>query len=1114
MAEAGKRDEVLTLPVGTVTLVLADIEGSTVLWETRAGEMTTAIARFADVVAATVARHDGVLPIEQGEGDSFVAAFIHATDAVRCALALQLEWSGGGWPFRVRVAVHTGEVQRRDEGNYCGSTINRCARLRAIAHGGQTVLSQTTHDLVVDRLPAGASFDDMGVHRLRDLSRPEHVFRLGHPDLTVNPAPLVSLDAVPNNLPVQLSSFIGRERDIEFVSALLRSNRIVTLLGTGGCGKTLLSLQLGAAAMDGFADGIWFVELAPIDDPDLVPQAVATAMGLREQPGKAMLETLEAALLKRTALIVLDNCEHVVAAAARLASSLLSKCPNLSMLATTREQLGVPGEVTFTVPSLSIPGDRPTGESSALAGFEAVELFVDRAVKARPGFVLASDNAAAVIEICRRLDGIPLALELAAARTRVLSPQQICDGLADRFRLLTTGARTLMPRQQTLRASVDWSYALLSEVERAALRRMSIFAGSFDLDAAEEVVGDTTIAAPDVLDLLGSLVDKSLVLTDEHGASVRYRMLETIRHYGAERLDESGERLDVARRHRDHYRTLVSRAAAEAEGPDQAAWSLRVRLELDNVRAALQSALDNDDGAALIELTCGAGNTWTIVGRSSEHRRWLTDAIARAPEASPFRASALYQLGITDMFAGDIAAAVRRLGESIPLYQSLGDETGALWARSELAWCVAFEDGIAAARPLYEAGIVLAQAAGAAGARFSMEYGLAQYLGWAGHLDEARVRFSEMLARPAPVEHFGEWARVGLAMCVTMLGEVAEAGPLVDAAIRYGRDADDMMVFVPATSALGALRIWSGNVAGARPSLEESLNISSTMDAFNMAWALHWMSLLALAEDEPATALAAIDDAVNRAQRMSPAWATVMEVVRADVLIALGDLAGARASLEGTLRVATVAEAPAHRAGALVAQARVERAEGAADRAEDRVHEALAIARPMRHKAVIVDALEVLGAIAADLDSYAEAARLLAAAEALRHASGYVFRAPAHERDYTATLAALRTALQPPDLEAARSEGAALTWEEACDYAGRGRGVRKRPSTGWSSLTPTEAKVAAAVAEGLTNPQVGARLFISRHTVDSHLRHVYAKLGVSSRAELAAIVGRRDGADA
>jgi predicted ATPase/class 3 adenylate cyclase/DNA-binding CsgD family transcriptional regulator len=1102
-------------PSGTVTFLFTDIEGSTRLWEERPAEMRVALARHDEVLRAVVESVGGF--VFSTSGDGFAAAFGRAGDAAAAALAAQRGLASVEWPpgleLPVRMGLHTGEAQERD-GDYFGPVLNRAARVMAAAHGGQILCSRGTADLIRDAMPDEVALVDLGEHRLRDLTRREWVFQIDHPGLTREFPALRSVDAVPNNLPAQLTSFIGRERDITSVSTLLHSNRMVTLLGTGGCGKTRLSLQVAAHTLDRFPDGIWFVELAPIDDPDLTPQTVAEVIGLREQPGRAMADTLQVALAKCTTLLVLDNCEHVVAAAAALASALLSKCPGLSVLATTREQLGVPGEMTFTLPGLSVPGADEVIEGESIAAFDGVQLFVDRAVKARPDFVVTNGNSQAVAQICRRLDGIPLALELAAARTRVLSPEQICDGLADRFRLLTTGARTLLPRQQTLRASVDWSYALLSDDERTTLGRLSIFAGGFDFEAGEHVVADEAISKVDVLDLLGSLVDKSLVQTDDHSRAVRYRMLETIRQYGAERLKESGDQRDVARRHRDYYRAFVRRASAEEEGPDQAEWAARVRLELDNVRAALQSALHEDDDVALIELTCGAGNTWTLLGRSSEHRRWLEEAIAKAPADSPLRASALYQLGITDMFAGDMVSAASRLGASVPLYRSLGDEAGALWAHSEFAWSIAMTDGLAAARPLYDEGIGLARAAGAEGACFSMEYGLAQYLHWTGHLDEALARYEVLVRQPAPVEHFGHWAQLGLAMTTAMLGEVVVARPLVDQAIRYGQAFDDLIVLPCASCTLGWLRIWAGDVAGARAPLEESRRLVAGTGPFNSVWSHHGMGLLALAQDEPATALVAIEEVLQDTRSMSAAWATMLEVVKADALIAAGDLAGARELLDQTLRVAQVADAPAYRGGALIARARVARAEGGFDQCEDLLHEALAIARPMRHKIELVDALEVLGAIASDLDSHEEAARLLSAAEALRRACGYLFRAPTQQRDHSATLAVLRRAVKSSVLERARSEGAQLSWEEACDYAGRGRGERKRPSTGWQSLTPTEAKVVALVAEGLTNPQVGARLFISRHTVDSHLRHVYAKLGVSSRAELAAEVGRRDGADA
>jgi predicted ATPase/class 3 adenylate cyclase/DNA-binding CsgD family transcriptional regulator len=1102
----------VALPEGVVTLLLADIEGSTSLWETRPDEMTTAIKNYDAVVSTTIAAHGGIRPVEQGEGDSFVAAFTDAAEALRCALDLQRQLASGDFPFRVRMALHAGEVQRRNEGNYIGPTINRCARLRAIAHGGQTVVSRSVHALVNESLPDQLSLTDMGQHRLRDLLSPEHVFLLTHPDVPVNPAPLRSLDSVAHNLPIELTSFVGREREVATVSELLRGNRIVTLLGTGGCGKTRLSLQVAAQSSDEFADGIWLVELAPIEDGDLVAQTVLASLGGREDPGDELVDTVAASIAHRAALLILDNCEHLVDATARVAAALLTRCPRLKILATSREALGVPGELTYTVPSLSVPAEGPTA-TDALAT-EAVDLFAERAMHARSDFRVTDDNAAAVGQICRRLDGIPLAIELAAARMRALSAAQIADGLDDRFRLLTTGARTLLPRQQTLRASVDWSFDLLTEGERVALRRLAVFASGFDLAAAEEVIGWPPIDPDHVLDLVASLVDKSLVLAEEHGGSVRYRMLETIRQYGDEHLVTSDERKEMQRRQRDHCRALLRRASAEEEGPDQVEWAARVRVELDNIRSALNSALVDDDGEALIELTCGTGNTWTVIGGSREHRRWLDEAMARAPADSPLRASALYQLGITDMFLGNMAASKQRLGESVVLYRSLGDEHGALWAHAEWAWAVVFADGLRAGRPLYDEGIAAARAAGESGALFSMEYGFAYCLALSGHPDEALVKFTALLDGPAPVEHFRQWAKGGLAMAMAMLGDLRSAMNVAEEVATYGRATGDVVVLIPATWTLGCARLQAGEIEAARSVLEESLHLTLSAMAHGMPLAHHGVSLLALADGDPAAALQHIDAGIELAGLVSPLFVSMLGPSRADVLVAIGDMATAKAATAEALQLARQWEAPGHEAAALITMARIARVEGQAHAAEDHGQRALAILRLMEHALGMVDAFEVLAGAATDEGRFDEAVRVLAAAEALRHRIQYRWRAPTQQREHDADVAKLRDGIGPSGFEAAWTQGQAMSCDEACDYVSRGRGERKRPPTGWAALTPAEANVAALVAEGLTNPQVGERLFISRHTVDTHLRHVYAKLGVSTRSELAALAARRDGADA
>ncbi len=537
------------LPTGTVTLLLADVEGSTRLWETQPEEMTAAVARLDQAVAGAIAAHGGIRPVEQGEGDSFVIAFARASDAVACALDLQRAPLA---PIKLRIGLHTGEVRLRDEGNYIGPTINRTARLRDLAHGGQTVLSGATEPLVVDQLPPGVGLTELGTHPLRDLPRPERVVQLCHPDLRNDFPPLrTAATVVSHNLPVQLTSFVGRQAEMKSLREALAGNRLVTLTGAGGAGKTRLAVHVAAELAGEFGDGVCYVDLAPITHPDLVPVTAARALGLPDQPGRSTMDTLLRFVRDRQMLVVLDNCEHLLDASAALVVALLGGAPGLTLLATSREPLGVTGEATWQVPSLSLADD-------------AIELFADRARLARTDFTITDDNSAAVAEICRRLDGMPLAIELAAARVRALSLTEIVDGLHDRFRLLTGGSRTAVRRQQTLRASVDWSHALLTDTERILFRRLAVFLGGFDLEAAQAVAGAGDIERYQVLDQLTLLVDKSLVVAENTGGPTRYRLLETVRQYALEKLGESGEADAVRSRHCDYYTSMAALLDAPA----------------------------------------------------------------------------------------------------------------------------------------------------------------------------------------------------------------------------------------------------------------------------------------------------------------------------------------------------------------------------------------------------------------------------------------------------------------------------------------------------------------------------------------------------------------------
>ena len=649
------------LPTGTVTLLLADVEGSTRLWETQPAEMTAAIARLNQTVSEIIVTHDGVRPVEQGEGDSFVAAFARASDAVVAALEMQRAPLA---PIRLRIGVHTGEIQLRDEGNYAGPTINRTARLRDLGHGGQTLLSGATEAMVLDALPCDAWLSDLGTHALRDLPRPERVMQLCHPDVVNEFPPLrVAKIVASQSLPVQLTSFVGRDAELTQLQELLAQNRLVTLSGAGGAGKTRLAIQLAAQLTGEFGNGVWYVDLAPITDPDVVPVAVARALGLPDQPGRSTMDTLTRFVADRQMLVVLDNCEHLLDACADLVAALLGTAAGLTLLATSREPIGVAGEVSWRVPSLSLRD-------------EAIELFTDRARRARPDFTVNDDNAATVGEICRRLDGLPLAIELAAARVRALSLTEILDSLHDRFRLLTGGARTAVRRQQTLRASVDWSHALLTEPERVLFRRLAVFLGGFDLDAAQAVAGSGEVERYQVLDQLSLLVDKSLVVADDTGERTRYRLLETVRQYAQEKLGESGEADAVRARHRDYYTALAALLDAPA-GSDYEQRIEQADIEIDNLRAAFSWSRENSEIELALALASSLQPLWLARARPREGLAWfdgvLTHEVAHDTGLAPaVRARALSDKAVLNMILV-VADSLGRAQQALVLAREIED---------------------------------------------------------------------------------------------------------------------------------------------------------------------------------------------------------------------------------------------------------------------------------------------------------------------------------------------------------------------------------------------------------------------------------------------------------
>jgi predicted ATPase/DNA-binding CsgD family transcriptional regulator len=1066
-------------PPGTVTFLVADLDPATrPVWTGPAPALLQA------AMDAAAARHGGRRAAGR-PGEGFVAIFDSERDAAAAAVALQRS-AERELDRRVRVALHSGDAHVRDDGRYTGPTLRRAQRLRDSANGGQTAVSSLTASLLADALPPGAVLRDRGVHRLRDLSGAERIFELRRADDDRESQPVRSLDVTPHNLPIELTSFVGRRDELAEVHRLLAVERLLTITGPGGCGKTRLAAHAAADQAGRWRDGLWWVELAGVTDPALVSEQVATTLGVLVEPVRGALKSLVRELSTRRVLICLDNCEHVLDAAAEVARTLLETCPEIGVVATSREPLGVPAEVVWSVPGLDDE--------------DALWLVLERGSQVRPGFSLEASNEQSLRTICARLDGVPLALELAAAWLRTLTAYEIERSLDDRFALLVRGVRGAAERQRTLAASIQWSYDLLDDADRAVFRALAVFAGDFDLFGARAVCDDDGA----VLESLGRLVDKSLVASDHRDGQARYRLLESIREYAAARLEECGATQSVRDRHLDHYLALLE-AAAPLLHEDRDRWRTHIGAEYDNIRAALEWGLQGDDPERGRRLAAGLAWLWHLNRHGDVGIELLQRAVSRAPnDRSTLQARLLIGIAIVADTAAPLGLEYDAAQRALEIATEHGDD-------HLRAMCLA----LSAVGRFYtdpDGAWTLAQASLRSAASGDEKWVLGAMPGLQAiilHLrdrhDEARAYFGDSIPALLRLGDRGVASTLlGFqALGELAIGEAATARALAERSVEVAEPLGDYLRVGMARSALAFVLGSSGDLDAGFERLAPMVRLveGAGREVFvpGMARVIGTLCLWRGDLDDAARWLAPeagwtgdTSGTYVEAQALPPLAAALRRLGRDDE---------ARAVLDRALELARAIGLPRVQADALDEQARL----SDPDQALDLHHAALGIRLEHVLRRSYPESLDALAALAASGGQPGHAARLLAAADRARHDLACP-RPPVDQAAHDALLATLRATDGFAD---AWRACAGLSVDEAVGYARRSRGTRDRPASGWASLTPAERDVVRLAVEGLNNPEIGARLFMSRSTVKTHLSHVYAKLGVANRTELAAAAAQR-----
>jgi predicted ATPase/class 3 adenylate cyclase/DNA-binding CsgD family transcriptional regulator len=1029
------------LPTNTITLLFTDIEGSTRLL-TRLGE------RYADVLAEYRHLLRGVFEHWHGhevdtQGDAFFVVFARAADAVSAAVEAQRALAAHSWPegieMRVRMGLHTGEPSLVAEG-YTGMDVHQAARIMSAAHGEQVLLSQATRELVVYTLPDGVALRDMGKHRLKDLQHPCHLFQLVIAGLPSDFPPLNTLSTQLNHLPVQPTPFIGREKEMATVGQLLRREEVhlVTLTGPGGTGKTRLAMQVAEELNDLFADGIYFVDLAPISDPALVIAAIAQSLGIREVGGQQLLERLKDELQRKLMLLLLDNFEQVVSAAVQVAD-LLATCPQLKVIVTSRVVLHVQAEQEFFVPSLSLPDPNHLPDLAALSQYEAVALFIRRAQSARPDFQVTNANAPAVAEICARLDGLPLAIELAAARMKLLSPEALLARLHQPLQVLTSGPREVAERQQTLHNTIEWSYQLLDTQEQQLFRRLSVFVGGCTLEAIEALCTSLSGEAESVLDTVASLADKSLLqrMNQQAVQEPRFAMLETIREYALERLEALEETEAARRAHASYFLRFAEEAEQGMAGQQQAVLLERLEQEHDNLRAAMQWSLEQAGDRREVALRLGGAlySFWYVRAHFSEGRDFLERALAQSDEVTvPVRAKALYAASQLHDALSFIDRAEELNEQSLALYRDLADTMGiasCLHLLADIAWG---RGNLAMARSQGEESLMLFRELGD---KRSVAY-LLYHLGSLAIEQGEYARGRDLLTESLTINReLGDTRIIALSLFKLALlyhvsgGDLTQTHTLLDESFALSRELGDKESIANCYSLSGMLALDEGDTASSRSLNEQALALFKEMQQqHGIARSLYTLAQVATVEGDHARSQALYEQGVGVARKS-------------------GDKRTIPSGLEGL--AATVAARGNHAWAAHLW--------GAAEALREAIGEPLPpVERAPYHQAV-----------AAVRTQFGEQAFATAWAEG-------------------------RT-MSPEQALATQGQVAHPIPGERSSFP-----TTASPPTHPDGLTAREVEVLRVVAQGLTNEQVAQRLVISPRTVDTHLTSIYSKIGVSSRS--------------